>query len=353
MRSLPQIIWLLLLGSQLIAQNPHGTQLKVDCRSCHTPDSWEIAPDWWQKPPSPAASVPRFNHSVNTDFELEGRHQKIDCRACHETLVFAVVGQQCIDCHIDLHQQTLGTDCRRCHDANDWLIDDITALHQDNGFPLLGNHLLAECTDCHHSESYLKFERIGNLCVDCHLQEFQATTSPNHVAAGYSTDCSMCHDMTLPDWRWVAGAANHLFFPLTGGHAINDCTKCHIGGNFTNTPTDCFACHSSEYMATTNPDHEAAGFPTDCSICHTTGPGWAADNFTQHDALYFPIYSGNHKGEWNNCNECHTTAGNFKAFSCIDCHEHNNAGDLADEHDEVGGYSFNSTACYSCHPKGN
>lgn len=355
MRSLPQIVLLLCAAASCFAQNPHGAALKIDCKQCHTSDSWDINTQSWQNSELQIpgqAQKQRFDHN-KTRFELSGQHQKVDCRACHESLVFSEASTNCVDCHHDLHQQTVGHDCSRCHDSNSWLVDDITEIHQQNGFPLLGNHQLADCKDCHFSETYLRFDRIGNLCLDCHLDTYQATTSPNHQAAGYSTDCSACHDLTLPDRQWVAGAANHLFFPLTGGHLINDCNRCHVGGNFSNTPTDCFACHESDFRATTSPDHEAGNFPTDCKACHTTEPGWDAGNFTQHDPLYFPIFSGKHKGAWDDCTECHTTQGNFKAFSCIDCHEHNNANKLADAHNDVSGYSHSSTACYGCHPKGN
>jgi hypothetical protein len=40
-------------------------------------------------------------------------------------------------------------------------------------------------------------------------------------------------------------------------------------------------------------------------------------------------------------------------FSCTDCHEHNDQADLADEHDDVKGYVFQSKACFECHPKGS
>ncbi len=73
----------------------------------------------------------------------------------------------------------------------------------------------------------------------------------------------------------------------------------------------------------------------------------------QHDGLYFPIFSGKHDNEWNTCDECHTTPGNYNMFSCIECHEHDNPGDLADEHDEVSGYVYESNACYTCHPNGS
>jgi hypothetical protein len=78
-----------------------------------------------------------------------------------------------------------------------------------------------------------------------------------------------------------------------------------------------------------------------------------AEEFTQHDALYFPIYSGEHRNEWdNNCQSCHITPGNFTSFSCIDCHEHNQP-EMNDEHDDVSGYIYQSEACYSCHPNGS
>jgi len=348
MHSLSQIIICLLFSTSLFSQNPHGAAFKIDCRQCHTSEGWGIDAAFW-KTASPDG--PRFDHS-KTNFELNGQHKKVDCRYCHESLIFSETSAACISCHTDVHQQTVGTDCMRCHDSNNWLIDDITELHQSNGFPLLGIHRQVDCRDCHFSESDLRFDRIGNQCVDCHLDKYKATTAPNHLAAGYSTDCFDCHDFTIQDWHWQAGAANHLFCPLTGGHLINDCVRCHAGGVFTNTPTDCYACHQSNYVATTSPNHPIAGFSTDCKICHTTEPGWDAGNFKQHDQAYFPIFNGRHENAWSQCSECHTTPNDYKAFSCIDCHEHKNAGSLANKHDNVGGYGFFSTACYSCHPKG-
>ena len=38
--------------------------------------------------------------------------------------------------------------------------------------------------------------------------------------------------------------------------------------------------------------------------------------------------------------------------SCIDCHAHQR-GDMADEHDDVPGYVWQSQACLTCHPNGN
>ncbi|MCB0695422.1 MAG: hypothetical protein KDC19_14370, partial [Saprospiraceae bacterium] len=129
----------------------------------------------------------------------------------------------------------------------------------------------------------------------------------------------------------------------------NDCAACH-NGDYNNTPNTCYGCHAAEYNATNDPDHEQAGFPTNCDACHATN-AWVPATW-DHDGQYFPIYSGKHEGEWNQCSECHTTPGNYSVFSCIDCHEHDDPVDLADKHEDVPGYSYNSQACYSCHPTG-
>ena len=74
---------------------------------------------------------------------------------------FSEAETACISCHLDVHEQTLGADCARCHREDNWTIDNITELHIENGFPLLGVHQITNCTDCHLSESALQFPRIG------------------------------------------------------------------------------------------------------------------------------------------------------------------------------------------------
>jgi hypothetical protein len=71
-----------------------------------------------------------------------------------------------------------------------------------------------------------------------------------------------------------------------------------------------------------------------------------------HDDLFFPIYSGKHDGEWDECSDCHTEPTNYSVFSCITCHEHNQS-EMDNEHREVSGYVYDSDACYNCHPNGD
>lgn len=352
MNKIPLLVLMVGVAVQAFSQNPHDADLRINCAACHSPDGWEIPTSAWEAGTLVSPNTEEVFSHDQTNFPLQNRHAEVDCRSCHATLEFTIAQNTCISCHTDLHQMTVGDDCTRCHSTEHWLVDDINEIHLENGFPMLGNHALALCTDCHFSETALRFDRIGNDCINCHLPDYEATTTPDHRAAGFPTECLDCHDMASPNWQWSAGGSGHLFFPLTEGHAINDCSACHQNSDFSNTPTDCFACHENDFRATTSPDHESGNFPMDCAICHTTAVGWPASAFTQHDEIYFPIFSGKHKGEWNECTDCHTVAGDFSSFSCIDCHEHNNANSLADEHDEVSNYSYSSKACYDCHPRG-
>ncbi|MCB0564636.1 MAG: hypothetical protein KDD01_09710 [Phaeodactylibacter sp.] len=339
MRSLLFAILFLSGMIRLQAQSPHGPDLKVNCGDCHSAFSWEI---------EVGRDTAFFDHN-QTAFPLAGQHAWVDCRDCHQSLVFPEASPECISCHTDMHRTTAGSDCARCHTSENWLVDNITELHYDNGFPLMGAHAALSCDECHLSESGLEFYRIGNDCMNCHLDDFNATTEPNHRDANFSTDCTQCH--TIDGFDWSSQFINHDFFPLSKGHEISDCTQCHTGGSFSNTPTDCVACHQSDYDSALNPNHQEANFPVSCTDCHTTDVGWMPAAYTQHDPL-FPIFSGKHRGEWNDCVDCHISPGNFMVFSCIDCHEHNNPSALANKHDEVANYRFESNACYDCHPRG-
>jgi len=262
---LAPIILLWGLYGSLFAQSPHGEAFRINCADCHTADSWEIEPSQWafreasllrpqptQAPENQGAKA-TFDHD-ETDFPLEGGHVTTDCRFCHESLVFEEANSACVSCHTDVHHMTVGDDCARCHTPDNWLVDNITELHQENGFPLLGVHAQIHCNDCHESSSNLQFNRIGNDCYVCHQADYLATTSPNHIAAGYSTECRQCHDVAAFGWGGANGIL-HDFFPLVEGHDINDCNQCHTNDNFTNTPTDCFACHQDDYNNASNPNH--------------------------------------------------------------------------------------------------
>jgi hypothetical protein len=170
---------------------------------------------------------------------------------------------------------------------------------------------------------------------------------PDHKSQSFPLDCAQCHRQTSLDW--ISGEILHSFFPLELGHKITDCTLCHKSSIYKNIDADCISCHQTDFTKAKDPDHTL--FPKQCNLCHTLAIGWMPAAYTNHDNS-FPIYSGKHKGKWDQCNDCHKVPGDFNSFTCIECHEHNNAGSLAKDHSDVKQYQFLSSACYNCHPKG-
>lgn len=323
-------------------QNPHGDNFVMDCKKCHHAEGWNIV-----------VNELEFNHEGETGFELEGQHQAISCNDCHNDLTFEATPVNCIDCHIDVHRQSVGNDCARCHDANSWLVNNVQDLHEQNGFTLVGAHAILSCVDCHLSDNPLEWNRVGNECKDCHLDDYNNTTDPNHITAGFSDDCTFCHEPNRYQW---SGDNAHFFFPLVGGHDLDDCFACHDinrqGDLYGGLSQECVSCHIDDYNATTDPNHVAANLSKACTECHNIY-AWSQIDYRSHDGRHFPIYSGNHQGEWaNDCRTCHTDPSNYKSFACIECHEHNDPNNLAGDHNDVNGYVFESQACYNCHPNG-
>ena len=232
----------------------------------------------------------------------------------------------------------LNLDCTVCHSQQSW--KDVQFDHDQTKFHLEGRHLIVNCMDCHQLEN---FSIAESNCRSCHIDVHQANL-------GF--DCQRCH--TPNSWSELNIRAIHsnTSFPLTGAHLNVDCKACHISeieNEFSFLDTECYNCHQSEFKNNPNPIHDFLGAGPNCEQCHTTS-GWQPAGFRDHDR-FFPIFSGSHSGEWNSCNDCHITPGNFQVFSCLTCHEHNQQ-DMDHEHREVSGYVYQSSACYSCHPDG-
>jgi len=341
MRKLSSLILAWVFTLTLFSQtSPHGAGFEVNCMDCHNTNGWKID-----------LKTLTFNHNT-TKFPLVGQHQSVNCLLCHTSLDFSKAGQECVQCHTDMHNQTLGDDCARCHSPKSWVVNNITELHQRSRFPLVGAHLSADCYACHKnaSPSLLNFAPLGVNCIDCHQNDYNNTTNPNHLTGNYSTNCLECHNMASTSW--TGAGINHNFFPLTLGHNISNCQDCHKTPNYSGTSPECVSCHLANYNSTTNPNHGSLNFPTNCKVCHTTDPGWKPAQYNDHDLLSFPIYSGKHQGQWTKCTDCHNNPSSYSIFTCIDCHDHNQP-DMDSEHGDVQGYAYNSPACFACHPTGS
>ena len=319
---------------------PHRSSgIAVDCASCHSPSkgSWGGT----------------FDHA-STGFPLAGAHAGISCVQCHKNNVFQGLPSNCYSCHTadyagtttPPHQASgIGTDCATCHSASSatWggKFD-----HSTTAFPLNGSHAAVPCLQCHKNNV---FKGLPATCYSCHSSEYTATTKPAHQAAGFGTDCVTCHSSSAVNW---AGSFNHAHtgFSLTGQHVGVACAQCHVNNVYKGLPSTCVSCHQQDYNTSTNPAHATSGFPTTCETCHSTS-AWAPSTFNHEPS--FPISSTavHRPGRWSVCADCHTSTADFRVFSCLNCHEHAKAS-MDSKHSGNSRYSYTSSACYSCHPRG-
>jgi hypothetical protein len=314
------------------ATNPnHVTAgFSQNCGVCHTTTTWQGG---------------TFNHA-NSPFPLTGAHSNVACAQCHKNNVYAGLSTACISCHLADFNGTTGPnhpaagfpqDCRLCHSTTNWL--GATFNHSTaTKFPLTGTHITASCAQCHKNNV---FAGLSTACITCHLADFNGTTSPNHPAAGFPQDCSLCHSTT----NWLGATFNHSTatkFPLTGAHNTASCAQCHKNNVYAGLPTACVSCHLADFNGTTSPNHVAAGFPQDCSRCHST-TNWQGATFN-HASTPFPL-TGAHVSV--TCAQCHKNsvyAG--LPTACVSCHLTDFNGTTSPNH-AAAGFPQDCSLCHS------
>jgi hypothetical protein len=289
----------LLLAGPLSAQqrttSPHG-DLKLDCTTCHQSNTWT------------SIQVSRqFDHG-KYGFPLTGAHSATTCRACHVSLNFKQVQTTCASCHTDNHNGEFGANCARCHNTRTFVDRDAMGkAHQLTRFPLTGSHLAVDCTACHAPTGKGQLQYVGTptTCVSCHQAGYNA--APNHVTSRFPTTCEGCHNTAT----WVAAGmgGNHPASPiaLTGVHSANlvQCTQCHTTMPYSTVKQTCDGCHHADYVATTNPNHAAAGYSTTCTQCHQLVANWAGASVNHPTS---PIaLTGVHSSTAVQCTQCHVT----------------------------------------------
>ncbi len=331
--------------SQVGTSYPHGTlTVEVVCSDCHTTQGW-----------SPAKDPLDFDHGVQTGFPLEGKHKTIPCQSCHLDLNFSepkLTTGVCTTCHIDVHRGRLSADCESCHNTTLFSMVAGLEVHTRTNFPLSGAHQQLSCESCHPNDRGGAYTAQPTECMACHASDYTQTQFVDHASTGFSTECQECHTtLAWPHNVTFDHVSYSNGFALLGRHAEIRCSSCHSqgapGSIFTPAnQNDCIACHQNNY----DNEHGGSGFPTECLLCHSNDT-WENADFADHDALYFPIFSGAHRGRWSGCETCHTNSSNFRDFTCFGCHEHRQS-EMDEKHREEPGYVYQSSACYSCHPDG-
>ena len=302
--------------------NPSHTAVGMskDCVKCHSTLGW----------------VPSSFSHATTGFQLTGAHIKVDCAKCHigETIG---TNQACQSCHELNYFNSknpnhiavgLSKDCSKCHTNVTWTAS--TFSHVATNFQLSGAHVNTDCVKCHVGKTL----GTSQVCQACHIDKYNSSSLPNHLAIGLSTDCAKCHNPSA----WTPSSFSHVTtsFQLTGAHTNLDCAKCH-NGKTTGTSTDCYACHRVDYESAKG--HLTNGYPHNCLQCHNV------NTFTgvTVDHSKFPLL-GAHSSV--SCNDCHINGNTVNTpNTCIGCHQ---AKYNATTNPNHAGLSI-STDCSSCH----
>ncbi len=209
-----------------------------------------------------------------------------------------------------------GFDCGDCHGSQGWTVLDLSGFnHQQTNFQLEGSHQFQPCNSCHTGdtvEDKHQFQRESQ-CSSCHLDV--------HLTS-LGDECTQCHGMD--SWQVTPQTFDHNLtqFSLLGAHASVSCQECHTEGGlsgYSQTPTDCYSCHRTDYDLTDSPSHTEAGINTECTICHSIQTlAWSPSTFDHDTQTDYPL-TGAHRD--SQCSECHTGTFSGTDDACWSCHQ--------------------------------
>jgi hypothetical protein len=262
------------------------------------------------------------------------------CQQCHEAANYlgmvqgtnTTAGDSRPTATLDAVHPTSG-DCSGCHTTTPTFGSDMTAGSKP------ANHIPtnAPCAQCHTTPSnYAQYSSPGTHqgvtgCVQCHGSTVNTTfanvvplTTPvSHIPIG-TVDCnaSGCHtptNVTVGGGGFKLGSAN-INSPTLNvpGHTsiapVAACNTCHEAGTTWLGMTPSVASPGGDTRPNAYlPAHPAA--PQDCGNCHVTTPTFAGN------LLPTAPKPANHIPTTAVCAQCHTTAGNFAAYSVSGVHQ--------------------------------
>jgi hypothetical protein len=253
----------------------HKRRTGSECEKCHDSISWKQI---------------KFDHNKDTDFKLLGKHKDATCIACHKAgSRESVLDITCIGCHRpnDVHQGQLGAYCDICHNVNEWA-EQIKFEHDLTQFPLIGQHAITPCGECHFSSSFK--EGLAMNCFSCHRLD-----DGHELKLG--TYCADCHNPN--GWRlWEFDHNSQTEFTLKGPHSGLKCETCHREPmekkvEISNT---CYSCHQDMDVHL----GRFGRYGERCDLCH-------------HNVNEFKIVNNFHKTSWQgesaliekDCYTCH------------------------------------------------
>ena len=297
-------------------QKGHKGSLGEKCEKCHNEKSWKST---------------KFDHDLDTDYPLTGKHWDAKCEKCHKTGVTVVAGKPreklptaCVACHKKDdddpgkkgHKGRFGEKCNTCHTTKEW--KDITFNHdRDTDYALAGKHREARCETCHKTGEVVAAgvarAKLPKACVACHKKDDEDPVKKGHRGR-FGEKCDSCH--TAKGWKDII--FNHdrdTKYALRGKHEKATCVSCHQERHLykEKQSTECNSCHRKDDYAK---GHRGT-LGIRCEACHNVS-GWRVDKF-DHNRSRFPL-AGSHA--LVECKKCHQSVAYRAApTACNGCHE--------------------------------
>ncbi len=265
------------------------------------------------------------------DMNWKGNMQKLNVLTAINRNLFKIIflkkkvipgsgsATQCLDCHVDFHQNTLSQNCLSCHNQKTFRPAP-GFNHSKTKFPLIGKHKEVDCAKCHKTEQRKgqEFQQFAGVefakCSDCHKDVHQNK---------FGNDCTKCHNEFSFHEVKQLNTFNHeqTDFPLKGKHRTVECKKCHTSGSYTRNLKfqRCTDCHKDYHEG----QFSKNGIVSDCGECHSVD-GFSPSSYgiEKHNQTDFRL-EGAHLA--TPCFTCHkkTEKWNFSNMGtrCTDCHE--------------------------------
>jgi hypothetical protein len=189
------------------------------------------------------------------------------CGSCHKKEYDAAVS-------VNHKNAGFSLDCAECHSiaASSW---QGSFDHNKTQFPIRGAHEAVACNTCHINN---RFRGTPIQCFACHQKEYNATSDPAHYAAGFSTDCAICHRALT--WK-PAALFPHNRFPIASGNrhspgVWSSCSDCHtVKMNY--TQFECINCHAHSKSRMDSEHRGKNGYVYSSSNCYRCHPQGQAD----------------------------------------------------------------------------
>ncbi|MFZ6819281.1 cytochrome c3 family protein [Undibacterium sp. Ji22W] len=285
----------------------HKGRFSTKCDSCHSDKGWKTI---------------KFNHNIDTQYPLKGKHLNSKCDSCHTpergNVFRQKLSSKCVDCHKKDdqdkgHKGVLGEKCDSCHNERGWKTTSFD--HDTTHFPLRDKHQDAKCDSCHiggvsGKNAKLKLEKD---CVSCHRKDDQ---SKGHKGR-YGSKCESCHT----EKAWKASTFNHnreTKFILKDKHLATKCDACHVverGQLYqaSKLSAACVSCHKKD-------DQHKNQLGEKCETCHNE-KRWQDAPYDHNKSIF--ALTGSHAR--TNCKNCHLTPAFHDApKTCLACHQKDN-----------------------------